>query len=311
MADFKKNKIGEEDIFFDLTGVRETFDITDSTGAIRTVTGLNAESLPLILATRTCATFDGGILNADDIDGAILSLCDSLASVTKFPNELVLLGIDSFGSGAIITTSERTKLNQIVNIGSGLIITDEERAKLDGLTALTEDQLNLLSKIDKIFPVGMVAGFPTDSIPDDFFECDGRLLDRSAFSDLFGVIGVDYGNVTVSNYRLPDYRGQFLRGWDHTADIDPDAGDRTDRGDGTTGDDVGTKQADEFKAHDHDLLIQVSGAGINRPIDTDGTKNGVFGTTNTDGQDVILPTGGAETRSVNINIAWCIRFRNS
>ena len=51
--------------------------------------------------------------------------------------------------------------------------------------------------------------------------------------------------------KVPDLRGQFIRGWDHTAATDPGAASRTDRGDGTTGDYVGTKQAGDVIDHDH------------------------------------------------------------
>ena len=46
-------------------------------------------------------------------------------------------------------------------------------------------------------------------------------------------------------------RGLFVRGWAYGESDDPGRASRTDRGDGTTGDNVGTLQSDSEKEHDH------------------------------------------------------------
>lgn len=56
-----------------------------------------------------------------------------------------------------------------------------------------------------------------------------------------------------TKFKLADDRGLFERGWDNGAGVDPDAASRGDRGDGTTGDNVGTPQDDENKLHKHDF----------------------------------------------------------
>lgn len=99
-------------------------------------------------------------------------------------------------------------------------------------------------------------------------------------------------------FKVCDMRGEFPRGWDHGAGNDPDAASRTDRGDGTGGDVVGSKQADEFKLHNHtanygsagsnSAYYQVSGAttGLGNPINA---------------------TGGNETRGRNVNKMFIIK----
>ena len=42
--------------------------------------------------------------------------------------------------------------------------------------------------------------------------CDGRLLDRTAYSALFDVVGTSFGNTTSSNFRVPDLRGRVFGG---------------------------------------------------------------------------------------------------
>ena len=99
---------------------------------------------------------------------------------------------------------------------------------------------------------GLVAAFAVAPLTDDWILCDGQAINRSKYVNLFNRIGETYGDGdTTTTFNVPDYRGQFLRGQDEGAGVDPDAAGRTDRGDGVTGDNIGTKQADAFQSHTH------------------------------------------------------------
>jgi hypothetical protein len=76
-------------------------------------------------------------------------------------------------------------------------------------------------------------------------ECDGSLQLIASYPNLFNAISNGYGGDGVTTFTLPDYRGEVLRGWDHGRGLDPNASTRTNRGDGTTGDHVGTNQLGE------------------------------------------------------------------
>lgn len=100
------------------------------------------------------------------------------------------------------------------------------------------------------------------------------------------------------SFKLPDYRGEFLRGLDGGAGTDPDAATRTDRGDGTGGDVVGSKQVDAFKSHLHTASFKWTGSKI-----TAGPGAVQYsGSTNTGS------TGGNETRPTNVNVIYCIKY---
>jgi len=83
--------------------------------------------------------------------------------------------------------------------------------------------------------------------------------------------------------------------------MDPDAASRTNRGDTTTGDNVGTKQADEFKSHFHgyDRNRQISTAGAPGSINVWADGGSLPNTQN---------TGGNETRPKNINMMYIIKY---
>jgi len=69
-------------------------------------------------------------------------------------------------------------------------------------------------------------------------------------------------------WKMPDWRGSFMRAWDDGRGLDPDSATRTNRGDGTVGDNVGTFQDSENLSHAHDnttgldfATISLAGAG--------------------------------------------------
>jgi len=92
-------------------------------------------------------------------------------------------------------------------------------------------------------PTGSIITIPLASAPEGYLLCDGSAVSRTTHARLFGSISTTYGDGDGSTtFNLPDYRGLFLRATDSGTGIDPDASTRTNRGDGTTGDNVGTKQ---------------------------------------------------------------------
>ena len=141
----------------------------------------------------------------------------------------------------------------------------DETTPLDNsLTALNEAgkvddvirqlMLDVEERILKYTPIGMVIKWPSDLIPDGFFECDGRSLSRTDHADLFSVLGTYHGAADASHFNIPDRRGYFSRGWDDGAGFDPEAAARTLPGitgeTMTAGDHVGTLQDEEIgRAH--------------------------------------------------------------
>jgi microcystin-dependent protein len=312
---FNKAKVGFEDFYIDSGGVNQSFPRNTSSGGSQNIQGLNASLIPLILATRTLGMYDGGNLSAGDIDSAITQICSSLASIHKFSNQAVLDGINSFGSGAVISSSERNKLNSITDIGSGGIITEIERNKLTEIVGLTQAQIDAITNVSNILPVGTVIQWATATPPTGFLECNGAAVSRSVYSDLFGVLALTYGAGDGSTtFNLPDYRGEFLRGWDHGATNDPDSGTRTDRGDTTVGDAVGTKQQDELVLHGHPFGLTGNDGwgGTSGGISTDSGGSLTSypehtGAVSATAGQQIGGKGGSESRPRNVNVMYCIR----
>ena len=70
-------------------------------------------------------------------------------------------------------------------------------------------------------PAGMGGEYyGSGAAPLGWLFCEGQLLARSAYPALYAAIGTTWGSTTSDNFKLPDTRGQFLRGWDNSRGLD-------------------------------------------------------------------------------------------
>ena len=104
-------------------------------------------------------------------------------------------------------------------------------------------------------PTAIIIAFGGTSAPTGYLFCDGAAINRVTYAALYAAIGDAYGEGDGSTtFNIPDTRGLFLRGVDHSRGNDPDAAARIIAAlGGNTGDNVGSKQADELKAHSHGM----------------------------------------------------------
>ena len=66
-------------------------------------------------------------------------------------------------------------------------------------------------------PAGMVMYFANATVPQGWLQCNGAVISRATYVDLFSAIGTVYGTGNGSTtFNLPDFRGQFLRAWPST-----------------------------------------------------------------------------------------------
>ncbi len=180
-------------------------------------------------------------------------------------------------------------------------------------------------------PVGTVIPFagPSTKIPDGWLICDGSSYDGSnaEYSQLYNIIGLTWGG-SGSSFRVPDLRGQFLRGVDGGQGIDNDASSRTSKyAGGNSGDNVGSYEAENFKSHNHattennhthgynDIYYSESGGTVDvnghGSGDTDGDNGGYQIARTTDGAKTNLSinnSGGNETRPDNAAVYYIIKY---
>ena len=84
--------------------------------------------------------------------------------------------------------------------------------------------------------VGMVAPFGTSSIPTDWLRGDGAAVSRSTYADLFGVISTTWGSGDGNTtFNVPNFQGEFLRGFDDGKGTDSGRNLASQQGDTTVG----------------------------------------------------------------------------
>lgn len=213
--------------------------------------------------------------------------------------------------GTTVVLSTPAMLADVVEIVAVRTIT-----MVDTYTRSEADARFLLrSESRKLSPAGAVIYVASESAPDGWLKANGALVSRTAYADLFAVIGTTYGAGDGSTtFRLPDLRGEFIRGWDDGRGIDPSRG-------------LGSQQAPMVQAHKHVMPVgerQASGAdsGYTPPFgrtDTPGkpglgkndTDNYWFHTNDGSNYDgVVNPAGviGSETRPRNVALLAVIRY---
>jgi len=160
-------------------------------------------------------------------------------------------------------------------------------------------------------PIGSIMAYGSSTPPTGWLIADGTAVSRATYSDLFAVISTNFGEGDgVTTFNLPDLRGKFIRGHDNGAGNDPNAETRVvcNTG-GATGDNVGSCQGDEFKAHTHNAVMQNGGniGSTARLLAAAGDGAPLIR------PDVILsaPNTGSETRPTNVYASYIIRATNS
>jgi hypothetical protein len=78
-------------------------------------------------------------------------------------------------------------------------------------TALSSQYFNALNEFYYL-PVGIPLPWPTATAPAGWLKCDGNTFNKIANPKLASV---------YTSGRLPDLRGEFIRGWDDSRGIDP------------------------------------------------------------------------------------------
>jgi microcystin-dependent protein len=230
-------------------------------------------------AARTGAS---GFVSADVGKLALQTDNNTLWMLTATTPTWALAG-GNLGSAALLTAG--TGANNLVQLN--------DSGKLPAVDG------SLLTGISAGMPTGSVIAVASETVPAGYLECNGAAVSRTAYADLFAVIGIAHGyGDNSTTFNLPDYRGRFLRGWAHGSTMDPDRNSRTAMNTGgATGDHVGTVQDDQFEWHKHAALVYTTPGNMGLPAGsstrTGGDTSGV---------------GGNETRPTNANVMFCIKY---
>mgnify|MGYP003647579925 CR=1 FL=1 len=142
---------------------------------------------------------------------------------------------------------------------------------------------------DLLAPAGQIAYFAMSTPPAGWLKANGALISRTAYARLFASLGESYGaGDGFNNFKLPDLRGEFIRGYDDGRTVD-------------AGRVFGSWQSDAFKSHSHAFRAAQAIGGY---TDNGGAPDQRVMVSETE----TTPAGGTETRPRNIAMLACIKF---
>lgn len=168
----------------------------------------------------------------------------------------------------------------------------------------TKDQITAMIGQASALPVGSMVGFPVDKVAPGFLELDGSVKSVAVYPDLATFLGGAFnkGDEGAGNFRLPESRGEFLRGWDHGRGVD-------------VGRAIGSVQLDALQNITGTLTDAnasvATGAFLYEPVTTDAVSGvgRTLGKVTFDASRVARTA--AETRGRNLAVVWCIKAWNA
>ena len=149
-------------------------------------------------------------------------------------------------------------------------------------------------------PAGMIMPFAGSVAPSGWLVCDGALVSTTTYAALYAVIGDTYDyddEAGEGEFKLPDLRGEFIRGWD---------GEGASARGVDTGRTFGSAQAEAINAHKHVMYYADSTAGAGTAVSVRKT----YGTAVSGSlpyQTLENEDAGPETRPRNIALLYCIK----
>lgn len=176
----------------------------------------------------------------------------------------------------------------------------------------TKAEVEALLKNMSALPVGAMVPFPKGTVPAGFLEVDGSVQSAATYPDLAAYLGTTFnqGNEGAGNFRLPDSRGEFLRGWDHGRGVD--AG----RVLGSGQQDASQNITGESSAFALGNTAPLNSSGAFRTNARGGVPTGIAGggawaSVSIDFDASRVARTAAETRPRNLAVMWCIKAWNA
>lgn len=235
----------------------------------------------------------------------------SAGNITLKIDPAIVLASRAYVDAAILEVLPKNKTpgewTRVKTNNLGLVVSGDNPDTLAGMgikDTYTKAEIAAMIAQASALPVGTMVAFPKAVAPPGFLEIDGSEQFIAIYPDLFAYLGTTFntGGEAAGKFRLPESRGEFLRGWDNGRGVDVGRG-------------VGSYQLDALQN------ITGSFGGAENSPSTLGAfaAGGAFGTVGPGANGRHVTTFDAsrvartstETRPRNLAVMWCIKAWNA
>jgi len=162
----------------------------------------------------------------------------------------IQIQISSINNNDNIINELKNKIKLLNNTDNVINELQNKMNLLNNKDDIINDLKIKINSVDNIsiLPIGTIILFSGIIIPDDWLVCDGSVLSTVDYSLLFNVINTIYGGNGLTNFNIPDFRGNVPVGVNSKYNLGNSGGDE-----------VHTLTVDELPAHNHTGTTQIAG----------------------------------------------------
>ncbi|MFJ7106750.1 phage tail protein [Pseudomonas sp. NPDC098740] len=243
----------------------------------------------------------------------------SAGNITLKIDPAIVLASRAYVDAAILEVLPKNKTpgewTRVKTNDRGIVVSGDNPSTLAGMgitDSYTKAQIEAMIAQASALPVGATVAFPLDKVAPGFLELDGSVKSITAYPDLATFLGTAFnkGDEGAGNFRLPESRGEFLRGWDHGRGVD-------------AGRAIGSAQIGSYIPGDNNLADEViyihdsaDKAGLGWDVFTGSPAGTTVKYTATQSGSSPLAVGpgtthGGAARPRNLSVMWCIKAWNA
>ena len=208
------------------TDIQNVGTVAGIASEISTVAGVAADVSTVAGATSDISAVNNisaDITTVAGIDSDVASVASVAANVTTVAGISAAVSNVAANSTAVTNVSSNTAaIANVSSISSAVSTVAGDSADIQTLAAnigtISTKANTDLSNVPAGYklPVGIIMDWPIGIAPSGWIFCAGQAISRSVFSELFSLIGLQYGVGNGSTtFNLPDLRGRVIAGLDN------------------------------------------------------------------------------------------------